>query len=89
MQVIMALGLFSKWKQPTYIGFDKNMTQDLLDKLITKVYDIKYKIGACVSDCGGGNMGYGRSWALQLIKHIIFTQELWIRYIFLQMLRIF
>src|SRR5690606_5161653 len=30
MQVVMARGLFESWKQPIYIGFDTQMTKEIL-----------------------------------------------------------
>lgn len=57
MQVIMARGLFDKWKQPVYIGFDKSMTKEILLATIAALYNNKYNVVACVSDCGGGNQG--------------------------------
>lgn len=53
----MARGLFANWKQPVYIGFDKKMTQVLLEDTIKRLHDIKYNVVACTSDCGGGNQG--------------------------------
>lgn len=57
MQVVMARGLFEKWKQPVYIGFDQKMTKDILTTIITKLHEIQYCVLACTSDCGGGNQG--------------------------------
>lgn len=53
----MARGLFANWKQPIYMGFDKKMTQELLEDVITRLHNIEYNVVACVSDCGGGNQG--------------------------------
>ncbi|KAI5704495.1 hypothetical protein M8J75_006003 [Diaphorina citri] len=57
LQVIMARGLFNSWKQPVFVGFDKKMTKTLLFDIIKELYDIKFTVCACVSDCGGGNQG--------------------------------
>lgn len=57
MQVVIARGLFSKWKQPVYVEFDKQMTKDILVSIIHKMYLIGYTVKACVSDMGGGNIG--------------------------------
>lgn len=57
MQIVMVRGLFAKYKQPIFIGFDTKMTQQILIDIITHLYAINYKVVACVSDCGGGNMG--------------------------------
>ncbi|XP_056647325.1 uncharacterized protein LOC130451987 [Diorhabda sublineata] len=52
MQVVMARGLFSNWKQPIYIGFDQKMTKSLLMDIITELHKINFNVVACVSDCG-------------------------------------
>lgn len=57
LQVIMARGLFSNWKQPIYIEFDKKTTRSLLDEAIIVLHNINYDVLACVLDCGSGNMG--------------------------------
>lgn len=57
MQVIMVRGLFSQWKQPIYIDFDQKITQEILNKVLTKLYSIGFNVVACVADCGGGNVG--------------------------------
>lgn len=57
MQVIMARGIASPWKQPIYIDFDKKMTKKILFEVIEKLDKIGYKTICCVSDCGGGNVG--------------------------------
>lgn len=67
MQIIMARGLFDKWKQPVYIGFDKKMTKEILD-IITKLHAVKYNIIACVSDCGAGNQGLWKELGINVTK---------------------
>lgn len=57
MQVVMARGLFSQWKQPVFIGFDTKMTKLLLEQIVSDLNAVKYEVVACVSDCGGGNLG--------------------------------
>lgn len=57
MQVIMAHGLFSNWKQPIYLGFDQKVTKEILFSVISELHKITYNVVACVSDCGGGNVG--------------------------------
>ncbi|EFA13074.1 Transposable element P transposase-like Protein [Tribolium castaneum] len=57
MQVVMARSLFGKWKQPIYIGFDTKMTPSILFKIISELHKISFNVVACVSDCGGGNVG--------------------------------
>lgn len=53
----MAHGLFAKWKQPIYVGFDQKITKELLFEIITEVYNAGYLTVACVHDCGGANIG--------------------------------
>lgn len=57
MQTVMARGLFKKWKQPIFIDFDKKMTPAILNEVIIELHKIGYTVVACVSDCGGGNVG--------------------------------
>lgn len=44
-QVVMARGLFQKWKQPIYYDFDKPMSTDTLIKIIKSLYEINYIVG--------------------------------------------
>jgi hypothetical protein len=57
LQVIMARGLFSKWKTPIFVGFDTKVTKDLLNKVIAALDEISYDVAAITSDLGGGNQG--------------------------------
>lgn len=57
MQVAMVRGLFSKFKQPIFIDFDKKMSKDLLNLLINRLYAIGYNVVGIVNDNGGGNVG--------------------------------
>lgn len=57
MQVVMAQGISSQWKQPIFIDFDKKMTKDILFDIIEKLDEIGFKVICCVSDCGGRNIG--------------------------------
>lgn len=57
MQVVMARGLFAKWKQPVYIGFDVKMTKNLLLEIIDELHKISFNVVGCVSDCGASNVG--------------------------------
>lgn len=66
LQIVMARGLFAKWKQAIYIGFDCKITQVILDDIIIKLNNIGYKVVACVSDCGGGNMGLWRELSISI-----------------------
>ncbi|KAL4101118.1 hypothetical protein QTP88_021138 [Uroleucon formosanum] len=57
MQVIMVRGLFKNWKQPIYVDFDQIVTPEILYEVIFILHDNSYKVVACVSDCGGANIG--------------------------------
>ncbi|KAJ8978842.1 hypothetical protein NQ317_004453, partial [Molorchus minor] len=57
LQVVQARGLFSKWKQPVYIAFDQKVNKDILCNIISELRNISFNVVACVSDCGGGNIG--------------------------------
>lgn len=57
MQVVMARGIASQWKQPVFVDFDQKMTKDILFNIIENLDKIGFKVISCVSDCGGGNVG--------------------------------
>lgn len=61
MQVVMARGIASSWKQPIFVDFDKKMTRDILFDIIEKLEQIGFIVICCVSDCGGGNVGLWKS----------------------------
>ncbi|CAI6375105.1 unnamed protein product [Macrosiphum euphorbiae] len=57
MQVIMVRGIFKNWKQPIYVNFDQQVTPEILNEAISILYENAYTVVACVSDCGGSNVG--------------------------------
>lgn len=57
MQCIMARGLFSNWKQPIFLDFDRRMTSNILFSIIDKLSEKGFKVVAIVSDCGSTNVG--------------------------------
>lgn len=61
MQVVMARGLIGKWKQPIYTDFDQKITPAILNEICSRLHEIGYEVVACVSDCGGGNVGLWRA----------------------------
>jgi len=61
MQVVMARGIASSWKQPVYVDFDQKMTKEILFDIIEELDLIGFKVVCCVSDCGGGNVGLWKS----------------------------
>jgi len=68
MQVVQARGLFSKWKQPVYLAFDQKITKHILNDIISKLHNISYNVVACVSDCGGGNIGLWKELEVDIEK---------------------
>lgn len=57
MQVVMARGIFSPWKQPIFVAFDTKITTKFFDNIALQLFSIGYNVKACVSDMGGGNIG--------------------------------
>lgn len=68
LQVVMARGLLASWKQPIYFGFDTKMSSDILFNLIRALHDASFTVVACVSDCGGGNVGLWRELSISIDK---------------------
>lgn len=68
----MAKGLFSQWKQPIFVDFDKRMTKEILHHVIVSLSEIGYTVVATVCDCAGSNLGllkelgvsYEKTWFL-------------------------
>ena len=52
MQVVMARGLFSPWKQVIFYDFQANMTKELLDALIIKCEEHGLKVRGVAFDLG-------------------------------------
>lgn len=59
-QVVMARGLFSKWKQPIYYEYSKPMTKGILFEIIELLYNIGYTVIATTSDTCPTNIGLWR-----------------------------
>lgn len=68
MQVVMARGLFSNWKQPIFIAFDTKITQEILFNIITELHHISFNVVACVSDCGASNVGLWKVLGVDIIN---------------------
>ncbi|KAJ8912457.1 hypothetical protein NQ315_002823 [Exocentrus adspersus] len=68
MQVVMARGLTDPWKQPIFVDFDKKITKSILNELLEELHKINYHVVACVSDCGGGNMGLWKELEISVAK---------------------
>lgn len=54
-QVVMARGLFNKWKQPVFYEYDRPMDKDLLNNIIMKLYESGFTVVATISDLGSSN----------------------------------
>lgn len=55
VQVVMARGVTSKWKQPVYFDFDKPMKKDTLFDIINSVESAGFNVVSITSDMGGEN----------------------------------
>lgn len=66
MQVVMARGLFSKWKQVIYVDFDAKMTKNVMENIVTRLQNVGYPVVAIVCDCGGSNIGLWRDLGINL-----------------------
>lgn len=60
-QVVIARGIFKKWKQPVYYGFDQDVTKDLLIDVITQLHASGYTVFAMTSDLGNANQKLWKS----------------------------
>ena len=56
-QTVFVRSLFGDWKMPVYVGFDKQVTVDLLNEIIIRVEDIGIRVHATVCDMAGKNRG--------------------------------
>lgn len=61
VQVVMARGLVSKWKQPIFYNYDTPMTVEILMEIISKLHHIGFAVVAVVSDLGPTNQGLWKS----------------------------
>lgn len=50
-----ARGLFGKWKQPIFFNFNFDMTVEILNTAIEKLYSVRFTTVAFVSDMGSKN----------------------------------
>ncbi|KAJ6639791.1 Transposable element P transposase [Pseudolycoriella hygida] len=75
IQTAMARGLFSKFKQPIYVDFDKKMTEELLNSFIKLLHSIKFNVVGIVSDNGGGNVGLWTECSVNFERNYIIHSE--------------
>ncbi|KAF0313967.1 Transposable element P transposase [Amphibalanus amphitrite] len=55
MQVVMVRSLCSRWKQPVFFDYNKDVTKDLLHRIIAAVESAGYVVVAMVCDLGPAN----------------------------------
>ena len=53
--VVMARGLFSKWKQPIFFDFDHLVTNQLFQEIVSLLFSVGLRVHACVTDMGPEN----------------------------------
>lgn len=73
MQVVMARGIASPWKQPVMIDFDTKMTKSILLDIVEKLNVIGYTVVCCVCDCGGGNVGLWKELEVSYEQPMFYT----------------
>jgi hypothetical protein len=66
VQVIMARGLCSNWKQPVFYDFDQPVTKDLLNVIITNLHISGYIVVAIVSDMGSTNINLWNQFGINI-----------------------
>lgn len=64
VQVIMARGVFSNWKQPIYYAYDTKLTKNIIDDAIRNLESIGYEVVSVVMDMGGGNRGLWKEYRI-------------------------
>jgi len=55
VQVVMARGLVSSWKQPVFYKYDTPMTPEILNDIICNLHDIGFNVISIVNDMGPTN----------------------------------
>lgn len=55
VQLAIARGLKSSWKQPVFCAYDCKMTKSILDNLVVKLQEVGFTVVGLVSDMGAGN----------------------------------
>lgn len=54
-QVVVARGLFKKWKQPIFYAFDQDMTKEILYDILIQLHNNGYTVFAIICDLGSSN----------------------------------
>ena len=55
-QVGMVRGLTSSWKQPVYYKYDQNLTKQIVENVIKRLYDAGYTVVSITTDMGTSNV---------------------------------
>jgi len=66
VQVVMARGLVSSWKQPVFYNYDTPMTPEILNDIICNLHDIDFNVISIVNDMGPTNQ---RLWKNMNVSH--------------------
>lgn len=66
VQVVMARGLVSSWKQPVFYNYDTPMTPEILNDIICNLHDIGFNVISIVNDMGPTNQ---RLWKNMNVSH--------------------
>lgn len=69
VQVIMARGLFAKWKQVVYVAFDTPVTKNLLYDVVIELHKIKYQVVGINSDNGPENVCLRKQLGISIEKN--------------------
>ena len=64
LQVLMARGLGSAWKQPCYFAYDQPMTPEILTSVVRRLEQLGLTVVACVSDMGPENQTLWRNFGV-------------------------
>ncbi|KAH8248526.1 hypothetical protein KR032_000327, partial [Drosophila birchii] len=68
VQLAMVRGLKKSWKQPVFFDFDTQMTVDVMNSIINKLYKRGFPVVAIVSDMGPGNQKLWRQLGISETK---------------------
>jgi Transposase protein len=75
VQVIHARGLYGHWKCPVFYDFDVPVTQELLQKVISALYEIDFQVVATVSDLAKTNEALLKRMGVTIEKPFFFNKS--------------
>uniref|UniRef100_A0A182PWZ5 THAP-type domain-containing protein n=1 Tax=Anopheles epiroticus TaxID=199890 RepID=A0A182PWZ5_9DIPT len=76
LQVVMARGLFKNWKQPVFIGFDQQMTKNIILEIIKRLHETNINVVAIVSDNCQANVGCWKDLGTHNYDHPFFKHPI-------------